>query len=280
LQLVWLSGQDCGGNTESLLRAEAPSLSALLLDWLLVDYHELLMAPAGVDAESARERAMQAAPHGYIAVVEGSIPLAEGGAYCTIAGRAFSDIVQEVCSGALATVAVGTCAVEGGLPAAIGGVTGAVALDDLLKRPVINLPGCPMNGENLLAMIVHFLAFGEFPPTDVVGRPFFAYSQTIHEQCERLEHFKAKRFAREWGDEGYRQGWCLLHLGCKGLYTIANCPAMRFNGGTSWPVEAGHPCIGCTMPGFWDAMAPFYQIGRAHNRPTVVSTSNGQTGTA
>ncbi len=31
------------------------------------------------------------------------------------------------------------------------------------------------------------------------------------------------------------------------------------NDGTSWPVEAGHPCIGCSEPDFWDKMTPFYE---------------------
>ena len=30
-------------------------------------------------------------------------------------------------------------------------------------------------------------------------------------------------------------------------------------GGTSWPVQAGHPCIGCSQPDFWDKFTPFYQ---------------------
>ena len=28
---------------------------------------------------------------------------------------------------------------------------------------------------------------------------------------------------------------------------------MRWNAGTSWPIEAGHPCLGCSEPDFWDA---------------------------
>jgi len=24
-------------------------------------------------------------------------------------------------------------------------------------------------------------------------------------------------------------------------------------------VEAGHPCIGCSEPDFWDSMSPFYE---------------------
>jgi hydrogenase small subunit len=31
-----------------------------------------------------------------------------------------------------------------------------------------------------------------------------------------------------------------------------------WNSRTSWPIGAGHPCIGCTEVGFWDTMTPFY----------------------
>jgi hydrogenase small subunit len=33
---------------------------------------------------------------------------------------------------------------------------------------------------------------------------------------------------------------------------------MRWNSGTSWPIEAGHPCLGCSEPRFWDA-GGFYE---------------------
>ena len=33
----------------------------------------------------------------------------------------------------------------------------------------------------------------------------------------------------------------------------------KFNDGASWPVQAGHPCIGCSEPEFWDKFTPFYQ---------------------
>jgi NiFe hydrogenase small subunit HydA len=45
-------------------------------------------------------------------------------------------------------------------------------------------------------------------------------------------------------------------MGCKGPYTYANCGKVRFNDGISWPIMAGHGCIGCTEPAFWDTMAP------------------------
>ncbi len=260
IPVIWLEGQDCAGNTEAFLRASHPTVAELVLDTLSVDYHETIMAAAGSQAEAARLATMAKYPNGYIAVVEGSVPIADGGVYCTIGGKAFSETVREVCEGALATIAVGSCAFDGGLPAAAGGLTGAIGAAAAVPRAkVINLPGCPMNVQNLTATIVHYLTFKQWPATDTLGRPLFAYGQLIHDQCERRAHFERGEYVLAWGDEASRKGWCLYKMGCKGPETYANCPTARFNDGTSWPVKAGHGCVGCTMPGFWDQMSPFYR---------------------
>jgi hydrogenase small subunit len=260
IPVIWLEGQDCAGNTEAFLRASHPTVAELVLDILSVEYHETIMTASGSAAEAARLATMEQFPGGYIAVVEGSVPVADDGVYCTIGGRAFSEIVREVCSGALATIAVGSCAFDGGLPAAAGGFTGAIGAGQAVPgAKVINLPGCPMNVQNLTATIVHFLTFNEWPATDTMGRPLFAYGQLIHDQCERRAHFERGEFVLGWGDEAARKGWCLYRMGCKGPETFANCPTARFNDGTSWPVKAGHGCVGCTMPRFWDQMTPFYR---------------------
>jgi hypothetical protein len=47
-------------------------------------------------------------------------------------------------------------------------------------------------------------------------------------------------------------------MGCKGPVTFQNCPVVRWNSGTNWPIGCGHPCIGCAEPDFWDRMTPFY----------------------
>ncbi len=258
--VIWLRGQDCAGNTEALLRAVHPTIPELLLDLLSVEYHETLMAPAGASAELSRTSTMETYPDGYIAVVEGAIPNAEDGVYCTVGGRAFRDIVRDVCDGALFTIAVGSCASHGGLPAAGGGPTGAVGVAQVASGArLVNLPGCPMNVENLTATIVHYQTFKELPPTDAAHRPFFAYGGLIHNQCERRAHFEFGEYVLAWGDEGAQKGWCLYKMGCKGPETFANCPTARYGDGTSWPVKAGHGCTGCTMPGHWDAMSPFYR---------------------
>ena len=48
-------------------------------------------------------------------------------------------------------------------------------------------------------------------------------------------------------------------MGCKGPETYKNCPVVRWNEGTNWPIGCGHPCVGCAEPNFWDTMTPFYK---------------------
>jgi hydrogenase small subunit len=259
--LVWMEFQDCAGNTESLLRASNPSVADIVLETISLNYHETIMAPAGVQAELSREETLSQHPGGYIAVIEGSIPLANEGTYCLVAGRTAVDLAREVCSNALATIAVGACAWDGGLPAAAGGPTAAVGVKDAVPgiKNLINLPGCPMNVENLTGVIVHYLTFNALPATDQLGRPLFAYGQLIHNNCERRGHFDAGRFVENWGDESHRKGWCLYKMGCKGPETFSNCPKVRWNEGVNWPIGAGHGCVGCMAPRFWDKMTPFYE---------------------
>ncbi|NTV67882.1 MAG: uptake hydrogenase small subunit, partial [Chlorobaculum sp.] len=46
-------------------------------------------------------------------------------------------------------------------------------------------------------------------------------------------------------------------MGCKGPTTYNSCSKIQWNEGTSFPIGSGHPCIGCSEPGFWDN-GPFY----------------------
>jgi hydrogenase small subunit len=258
--LVWLEFQDCAGNTEALLRASKPDVASLVLDVLSLDYHETLMSAAGHQAEEALNAVIKDQKGKYICVVEGSIPLKEGGIHCCIGGRTALDIAREVCGNAYATIAAGTCAAYGGIPAAAPNPTNAVGIKDAVPgATVINLPGCPLNPDNLTATIVHFLTFGKLPETDSHGRPLFAYGKRIHDACERRPHFDAGQYVEAWGDSAHRKGHCLYKMGCKGPETYHNCPTQRYNQNTSWPVAAGHGCVGCSEPNFWDTMTPFYK---------------------
>ena len=258
--LVWLEFQDCAGNTEALLRASKPGIAEIVLDVLSIEYHETIMAAAGKQAEKSLADVVKNHKGAYIAVVEGSIPLRDGGVYCCVAGKSAADIAKEVCGNALATIAIGSCAAWGGIPSAKPNPTGAVGVRDVVPGgTVINLPGCPENVENLTATIVHYLTFGSFPALDSKNRPLFAHGKRIHDNCERRAHFDAGQFVRQWGDEGHRLGWCLYEMGCKGPEAYFNCPSVKYNERTSWPVQAGHGCIACAADNNWDLMSPFYK---------------------
>ena len=259
--LVWLEFQDCAGNTEGFLRASRPTAADVILDLLSLDYHETVMAAAGHQAEENLARTVKEHPGGYIAVIEGSIPAGADGAYCTVGGRAAIDTAREVCGNATATIAIGTCAAFGGIPAAAPNPTGALSVEEAVPgiRNLINLPACPANVENLTALIVYSLTFKRWPPLDHYRRPLFAYGKTIHDNCERRAHFDAGQYVEAWGDAGHRAGYCLFKMGCKGPVASQNCPNVRWNDGTNWPIGCGHPCIGCSEPQFWDRMTPFYQ---------------------
>lgn len=250
--VIWLSAQACTGCTESLLRAEHPTVEQLILDAISLDYHETLNVGAGHQAEDYRHHSVEQNKGKYVLVVDGSIPLKDGGIYCKVAGKPIVEHLKELAAGAAAIIAIGSCASWGGIPSSDPNPTEATAVSKIIKdKPVVNIPGCPPNPYNFLATVLHFLTFGRLPELDAKNRPKFAYNRLIHENCERRAHFDAGRFAIKFGDEGHRKGWCLYKIGCKGPETFANCPAILFGdvGGGSWPVGTGHPCFGCTEEG-------------------------------
>ncbi len=250
--VIWIGAQECTGCTESLLRATHPTIENLLLDVVSMEYHEVLSAAFGEQAEENKHRAIEQYKGKYVLVVDGSIPMKDGGVYCMVAGKPIVEHIRNAAEHAAAVIAIGSCAAWGGVAASGPNPTGAVSLQDILPgKTVINIPGCPPNPHNFLATVAHIITYQRPPALDAKNRPEFAYARLIHENCERRPHFDAGRFAKQFGDEGHRQGWCLYHLGCKGPETYGNCSTLEFCdvGGGIWPVGIGHPCYGCNEEG-------------------------------
>jgi hydrogenase small subunit len=270
--LIWRQFQDCAGNSESILRSPHPDVAQIVLETLAWNYHELIMAGSGEQAEAMSTDAVRRANGEYIAVIEGAIPTGDG--YCTIGGRSALDLAREVVGGAKATIAVGACAWDGGL-VRYGPTEGQGVSDAVPGATVVNLAGCPHNPANTVAVLVHYLTFGEMPALDEYNRPLFAYGDLIHDQCERRAYYDAGLFVEEWGDEGHRKGYCLYKMGCKGPSATFNCPTTRWNDGTSWPVQAGHNCISCAAHDFWGTASPFYD--RLPNVPGFGADTSAET---
>jgi hydrogenase small subunit len=252
--VIWLPFQECTGCTESITRSHSPTIEGMIFDMVSLDYQETLMAAAGFQAEEALHAAMKENHGKYLLIVDGSIPLGLDGAYSCIAGRTNLELLKEASSGAAAIVAMGSCAAFGGLPRANPNPTGAVSVADIIKdRPIVNVPGCPPIPVVMTAVLAHFITFGSLPELDGLGRPKAFYGETIHDRCYRRPFYDQGKFARTFDDEGARNGWCLFELGCKGPVTYNSCATTKWNAGTSWPVESGHGCLGCSEPDFWDA---------------------------
>jgi len=250
--VIWLSFQECTGCTESLTRSHSPTVEGLIFDAISLDYHHTLQAASGHAAEAARMTAMEENHGNYLVVVDGSIPTANAG-FSTIAGISNRDMLLETARGAAAIIAVGTCAAFGGIPHASPNPTGAVAVSELVTdKPIINVSGCPPIPVVISGVLTHFLTFGSLPALDELGRPKAFFGQSIHDRCYRRPFYDKGLFAESFDDEGAKKGWCLYKLGCKGPTTFNACATAKWNSGTSFPIQSGHPCLGCSEPDFWD----------------------------
>ncbi len=266
--VIWLSFQECTGCFETLLRTDSPTIAALIFDFISLDYQEAVMAAAGSAAELTLRQAVAANKGKYLLAIDGSVPVKDGGVYALTGGKANVSMLEEFAPDAAAILAIGTCAAYGGIPKAHPNPTGAVGVEDVISnKPIVNIPGCPPIPEVLSGVLVYFVSFGRLPDLDERKRPLAYFGTTIHDQCYRRPFYDQGKFAKSFDDEGARQGWCLFELGCKGPTTHNACASVKWNDNTSFPIESGHGCLGCSEPDFWDQEGGFYTSLAGGNGP-------------
>ena len=115
--VIWIGAQECTGCTESLLRATHPTIENLILNTISLEYHEVLSAAFGHQAEENKHNAIKRYKGKYVLVVDGSIPLKDGGVYCMVAGEPIVDHIRRAAADAAAVIAIGSCSAWGGGPA-------------------------------------------------------------------------------------------------------------------------------------------------------------------
>jgi len=76
----------------------------------------------------------------------------------------------------------------------------------------------------------------------------------VHRGCVRAGNYEEGKFADEYGQQE-----CLVELGCWGPVVQCNMVSRGAIGHNGGCMNTGGICIGCTMPGFPDAFAPFYK---------------------
>lgn len=249
-KLVWLHLCECTGCSESLLRSELPSFDELIFDFFSLEYHETLMAANGTKAEELLECVLE---EDFILAVEGGVAAIDT-FFLTIGAKGESgyEILEKLATKAKAIFAVGTCSSYGGIQAAYPNPSKTCGISEVLSQKVVNIPGCPPSDVNIIASLTFFALFGILPELDEQNRPVWAYGKCLHDLCERKAKFESGIFAEYFDDETAKNGACLFKIGCKGPYTYNNCPKVKFNAKTSWPVAAGHGCIACSEKNFWD----------------------------
>ena len=153
----------------------------------------------------------------------------------------------------------GNCASAGCVQAANPNPTGAKGIHKVIKgKPIINVQGCPPIADVMAGVIIYMLTFDRMPQLDGLGRPKMFYSRRVHDTCYRRANFDAGLFVESFDDENAKHGYCLYKVGCKGPSTYNSCGIIKWNEGTSYPIQSGHPCLGCSEENFWDN-SPFYK---------------------
>lgn len=275
LPVLWINGLSCSCCTESFLRTAHPLAADIILSMIALDYQDTIMAAAGYQAEAAYEETIEKYKGNYILAVEGNTPMGAKGMYCIDGGKPFGDKLMKGAAHAKAIVAWGTCASWGCVQAAHPNPTGATPVHKMVhNKPIIKVPGCPAIPDVMSAIVAYILTYDRLPSVDGLGRPEMFYGKRVHDQCYRRAHFDAGEFVEHWDDQAAREGHCLYKMGCKGPTTHNACPSTRWNDGTSFPIQSGHGCLGCSEQDFWD-QGSFYD--RITNIPQLGTNSTAET---
>jgi hydrogenase small subunit len=281
LYAFWIVGGSCDGCTIAISGATNPPLEHLLAGIVpglprVELVHTVVSVESGAEwVENLRMAEAGKLDAPFVVLWEGSVfdeSLAGEGYFMGLGddpttGQPITsqEWLSRLAPKAAATIAVGTCATWGGIPAAANNPTGSMGLMDFLGKdyrsvfgvPVVNIPGCSPIGDNIMetiAAVVLFLqGLAPLPEFDELGRPAWLFGETVHRHCPRAGYYEEGVFADEYGGKE-----CLVELGCWGPVVQCNISERGMINGVGGCMNMGGICIGCTMPGFPDKFAPIY----------------------
>ncbi len=260
--LLWFQTGTCGGETQAVLCADAPSFEQLFgLHGLELLWHPGLSRQSTRNTRKLIENIVVGELRLDMLCIEGSIITAPYGTgmFDTWMERAKKDWVLELAAQAENVIAMGTCAAFGGVHAAPPNPSDCTGLQfnksepgGLLPAdwraksglPVINVAGCPAHPDAMTQTLAWLAQ--ELPLNlDELNRPQMHFSQVVHQGCTRNEYHEYNIEESTLGGRG-----CLFfNLGCQGPLTHAICNSELWNGQSS-KTRIGVPCFGCTSPSF------------------------------
>lgn len=249
LNLVWITGLTCNGNTHSFLSARYDSLN-FLLDRVRILYHPSITSD--VDFKKVYDSLLKRNLNLDFLIVEGAVSKKHKDVF--FQGYDMNEILNGLKNLASYIIAVGNCASFGNFPATrdkdivglsfrFGDMDGFFSPDFRSKSgyPVINIPGCPIHPTWLFGTL-QFLVEGKSLKLDKLNRPKEFFMYLTHDGCIRNQYFEWKVETEEFGT---KEGCLFYHLGCRGPLTHSTCNKILWNDKSS-KTRAGMPCVGCT----------------------------------
>ena len=217
VHVIWMTtGLGCDGDSVSVTAASLPSIEDIVMGNIpglpKVHLHNPVLAyEVGDDFMEYWFKAAAGKLDPFVLILEGSVPnekikkegywAAMGTDPDTAQPITTNEWIDRLAPKALAVVACGTCATYGGIHAMEGNPTGAMGLADYLGwgwkskagLPIVNVPGCPVQPDNMMETLLYLLYQVAGPCTDDPARPATAPTMAFW-------HHRAR-----W----LRQGWIL-----------------------------------------------------------------------
>ncbi len=225
-KIIWIDAVGCNGCSHSFFNK--PEISSFFENFELL-YHPLLYT------EDLKIQECD------VLIVEGALK-----ANFSRLGYDLNSLITELFLKAEKIIALGTCAVY-------GGIFGNGLMFEKEQKgkfykcrdKIINIPGCPIHPE-WLSYVLDMIRLDRYIPLDEFNRPLEIFTYTSHMGCTRNEYFEWKIDAENFGT---KEGCLFYYQGCQGPFTHSSCNKILWNEVNSKP-RAGTPCFGCTEASF------------------------------
>lgn len=149
--LIWVEAQSCSGESVNILKSGCKALENLFFNSSPFKlYSTMCMEKCG--KEYLDEILSQ---KDFVLIIEGAIPKGKDH-LCYVGDMTCSELIKKLAENAKAIVAVGSCAVNGGIIRELG----YVGVSEFLGKRVYEVPGCPAS-DKLMVAAIYYAITGE-----------------------------------------------------------------------------------------------------------------------
>ena len=149
--VIWIEAQSCSGESVTILKSGCKGLEDLFFQSSPFKMFSLMCAEKS-GLEFLKEVLNQ---KDFILVIEGAIPKDER--LCYVGDMTCSELIKKLSEKAKAIIAVGSCAVNGGIIRELG----YIGVKEFLGKQVYEVPGCPASDKMMVATIYYALTGGK-----------------------------------------------------------------------------------------------------------------------